>query len=231
MGADLWYYRKGAQRPAKHHLRIELENGNGLTCRFWWFGHVHLLTPQQLAKHRQTMRLGPSPMDVTPRQLVDVARQYPRGTAKSLIVDQEKLAGIGNAYAHDVLWKAGLHPQRKLATLSDEELTRYHGAIRYVMRRAIDKGGLEKDFHQRQGNLESVHELFLIGYKEGKPCPRCRTLIKKIRTGGTATFICPTCQRDRRSEQTRCAQPTHASKHNTRVKRSHVAKQGTKTRN
>ena len=79
MGADLWHYRKGTQLPAKYQLRIELTNGSGFTCRFWWFGHVHLLSPQQRSKHRQTAHIGPSPMDVTSQQLIEVARRYPPG--------------------------------------------------------------------------------------------------------------------------------------------------------
>jgi formamidopyrimidine-DNA glycosylase len=133
-------------------------------------------------------------LELPPRELIELAHRFPRSTAKSLILDQEKLSGIGNAYAHDVLWKAGLNPQRKLATLSDAHLTRYHSAIRYVMRRAMDKGGLETDFFQQQGNLKSFQKLFLVGYKEHQPCPRCHTPIRKIRTGGTATFVCPACQ-------------------------------------
>jgi formamidopyrimidine-DNA glycosylase len=89
------------------------------------------------------------------------------------------------------------------------------------MRRAIDRGGLEKDFHQQQGNLENVHELFLIGYKEGKPCPQCRTHIKKIRTGGTATFICPTCQPNRTPGQTRSIPKRQAAKPKKRRQEVH----------
>jgi formamidopyrimidine-DNA glycosylase len=217
MGADLWHRRRGAPPPAKYQLGIALDDGSGFTCRFWWFGHVHLLTPPQLPKHRHTARLGPSPLEVSPGDLIELARRFPRSTAKGLILDQEKLSGIGNAYAHDVLWKAGIHPQRKLVTLSDADLTRYHAAIRYVMRRAMDKGGLETDFFQQQGNLKSFHKLFLVGYKEKQPCPRCRTLIRKIRTGGTATFLCPACQPHRTTARRTHAAASHKPKSRRRA--------------
>jgi len=197
MGADLWHYRAGVPLPAKYQFRVELSDGTGFTCRFWWFGHVHVLTPEQLARHAQTARLGPSPTEISSKQLVALARRYPRSHVKSLILDQDKVSGIGNAYAHDVLWRASLHPRRQLKTLSDQELRTYHAAIRYVVRRAIGKGGLETDFFQQQGNLKSFHKLFLIGYKEDRPCPRCRTPIRKLRTGSTATFVCPRCQPER----------------------------------
>ncbi len=194
MGADLWHYRKGAALPPKYQVRLALQDGSGLTCRFWWFGHVHVLTPQQRQRHAPTARLGPSPLDLSPRALIELARRFPRSTVKSLILDQDKLSGIGNAYAHDILWRARLHPQRKLATLTDSEIGRCLGAIRFVVRRAIDKGGLEPDFFQRQGNMKTFARLFLVGYKERQPCPRCGAAIRKIRTGSTATFVCPACQ-------------------------------------
>lgn len=194
MGADLWHYGPGAQRPEKYQVRIGLDDGSGFTCRFWWFGYVRLLTPDKLPSFKETAKLGPSPLAVSAAEFAAIARRTPRSTVKSLIMDQEKLSGIGNAYAHDVLWEAKLHPQRKLGSLSDDELSRYHQAVATVMERAIGLGGLETDFFRGQGNLQDAGRLFLIGYKEGKPCPRCGTAIEKIKTGSTAGFICPTCQ-------------------------------------
>ncbi|HYF79467.1 MAG TPA: DNA-formamidopyrimidine glycosylase family protein [Symbiobacteriaceae bacterium] len=194
MGADLWHYAPGAERPAKYQIRIGLDDGSGFTCRFWWFGYVRLLTAAELPSFKETAKLGPSPLEVSADEFAAIARRTPRSPVKSLIMDQEKLSGIGNAYAHDVLWEAGLHPQRKLGSLSDAELARYHRAIVTVMERAIALGGLETDFFRGQGNLQDAGRLFLIGYKEGKPCPRCGTAIVKIKTGSTAGFICPSCQ-------------------------------------
>ncbi|HWI66093.1 MAG TPA: DNA-formamidopyrimidine glycosylase family protein [Symbiobacteriaceae bacterium] len=194
MGADLWHYPSGAVLPEKYQLRIGLDDGTGFTCRFWWFGYIRLLTAAELDGFKETAKLGPSPLAVTAAELAAIARRTPRSTAKSLIMDQEKLSGIGNAYAHDILWEAQIHPQRKLGALTDAELGRYHAAIAQVVNRAISLGGLETDFHRAQGNLSDAGRLFRIGYKEGKPCPRCGTAIAKIQTGSTATFICPQCQ-------------------------------------
>lgn len=194
MGADLWHYAPGAERPAKYQVRVGLDDGSGFTCRFWWFGYVRLLTAAELPSFKETAKLGPSPLEVSEDEFAAIARRTPRSTVKSLIMDQEKLSGIGNAYAHDVLWEAQLHPQRKLGSLSDVELAQYHRAVAAVMERAIALGGLETDFFRGQGNIQDVGRLFLIGYKEGKPCPRCGTAIEKIKTGATAGFICPSCQ-------------------------------------
>ncbi|HWI52112.1 MAG TPA: DNA-formamidopyrimidine glycosylase family protein [Symbiobacteriaceae bacterium] len=194
MGADLWHYAPGAALPAKYQLRIGVDDGAGFTCRFWWFGYIRLLAAAELPAFKETAKLGPSPLEITPAELTAIARKTPRSTAKSLILDQEKLSGIGNAYAHDILWEARLHPQRKLGSLTEADLVRYHGAIVRVMNRAMELGGLEPDFYRGQGNIHDAGRLFLVGYKDGKPCPHCGTAITKIQTGATATFICPACQ-------------------------------------
>lgn len=193
MGAELIHHSPGAAVPEKYQLRIGLDDGSGFTCRFWWFGYIRLVTAAELPEFKDVCKLGPSPMEITAAQLADIARKGPRSTVKSLILDQEKLSGIGNAYAHDILWEAQLHPQRKLGTLTEADLERYHAAIRRVMDRAIEMGGLETDFYRGQGNLGNP-EFFLAGYREGKPCRRCGAPISKIETGATATFICPACQ-------------------------------------
>ena len=199
MGADLWYYRPGGQLPSKYQFRLDLDDGAGFTCRFWWFGHLHLLSPLELPQHKETANLGPSPLELTAEGFGAIARQYPRATVKSLLLDQDKLSGIGNAYAHDIMWRAGLHPQRKLGSLSAEELDRYHAALQEVLHRAIELGGVETDFHRTGGNLNNWEAFMLVGYKAGQPCPTCGTPIVVLKTGPTKTYLCPCCQTGGRS--------------------------------
>lgn len=194
MGADLWHYSPGAELPGKYQLRIGLDDGSGFTVRFWWFGYIRLLSSEELPLHKETSKLGPSPLEITADEFAAIAAQYPKKTVKSLILDQDKVSGIGNAYAHDILWTAKLHPQRKLGTLSQDDLKRYHEAIRSIVTRAIELGGLETDFFGRGGNMKTWEKLFLLGYKDGRPCPRCGTPIEKLKTGSTQSFICPKCQ-------------------------------------
>lgn len=195
MGADLWHYRPGKELPAKYQFRLRLDDGSGFTCRFWWFGHIHLLSPAELHAHKETATLGPSPLEVTMTEFAAIARAYPRSTVKSLLLDQNKLSGIGNAYSHDILWQARLHPQRKLGSLSDVELKRFRDEARAVLSRAIELGGVEADFHRAGGNLNHWEAFMMVGYKQGQPCPACGTPLEAIETGATKTFICPECQR------------------------------------
>jgi formamidopyrimidine-DNA glycosylase len=113
---------------------------------------------------------------------------------KSFLLDQKKIAGVGNVYIQDILFEAKLHPKRKISTLSGKEIENLYHAIRNVLNRAIQLGGLayEKDIYGRKGTL-TIHK-FLVGYKAGQPCPICKTPIEKIKTGSTSSYICPRCQ-------------------------------------
>jgi formamidopyrimidine-DNA glycosylase len=115
-----------------------------------------------------------------------------RGAIKALLMDQSKVAGIGNVYIQDILFQAGLHPNRPISEITERERAALHRAIVTNLGEATRRGGLafEKDLYGRGGGIKR----FLIGYREGKPCPRCRTPIRKIRTGSTSSFICPRCQ-------------------------------------
>jgi formamidopyrimidine-DNA glycosylase len=104
------------------------------------------------------------------------------------------LAGIGNFYVHDILFLSRLHPLRTIDTLSDVEIEALARAIHERLQLSIDKGGAgyEVNLYGQKGGF--VMEDILIGYREGELCPACGTLIEKIKTGSTRSFICPRCQ-------------------------------------
>jgi formamidopyrimidine-DNA glycosylase len=110
------------------------------------------------------------------------------------LLDQKNLAGIGNVYAQDILFKAKLHPNRKISTLSKKEKGDLYHAVRDVLNHSIELKGLayELDFYGQKGKF--AVEDFLVGYKTGKPCPECGTTIEKVKTGSTSSYICPKCQ-------------------------------------
>jgi formamidopyrimidine-DNA glycosylase len=145
-----------------------------------------------LNKHKLTARLGISPIDeeFTLERFKNLLANK-KGGIKSFLIDQKNVAGIGNVYIQDILFQARLHPNRKISTLSEKEVTNLYNAIEDVLNRAIQLGGLayEKDFYGQKGKL-TINE-FLVGYKTGKPCPTCNTSIEKIKTGSTSSYICP----------------------------------------
>ncbi|MCX6094028.1 MAG: Fpg/Nei family DNA glycosylase [Candidatus Bipolaricaulota bacterium] len=180
--------------PEKWRICFDLDHSQSLAVNFWWFGYAHYIAPGKLAEHAMSASLGPNALDVSLaefRRLLDGRR----GAVKSFLLDQSKLAGIGNAYIHDILFRAKLHPLEAISRLSPQDVRRLHGAIRTELQRSVDKGGAfyEVDLHGRPGGFLGTD--LLVGYREGKLCPKCGTTIVKIKTGSTASFICPKCQR------------------------------------
>jgi formamidopyrimidine-DNA glycosylase len=112
------------------------------------------------------------------------------------------VAGIGNVYAQDILFKSKLHPNRSVSTLSTSEVKALYEAIREVLNKSIRLGGafFDTDFFGNKGGL-TMND-FLVGYKTGKPCPKCGAIIRKIRTGSTSSYICPECQKTVSTQKT-----------------------------
>jgi len=195
MNADLLHFTPNQKLPEKYHFKLTFTDKTGFTIQFQWFGYIHLVPERNLNKHKLTVRLGISPIDeeFTLEHFNKLLVNKKAGI-KSFLIDQKNVAGIGNVYIQDILFKAKLHPNRKISTLSEKEINNLYNAIRDVLNRSIQLGGLayEKDFYGQKGKL-TINE-FLVGYKTGKPCPTCETLIKKIKTGSTSSYICPKCQ-------------------------------------
>jgi formamidopyrimidine-DNA glycosylase len=179
--------------PEKHRVVFEFDDSQCLSINFWWFGYVHYVPSDRLDEHKMTAKLGPNALDLSIEDLQDMI-QGRRGRVKSFLLDQSKMAGIGNAYVHDILFIAGLHPLRTLDTLSEGEIERLADGIQRGLAPSLEKGGAfyEVSIYGKRGGF--VGEDILIGYKEGQPCPNCGTTIEKIKTGSTSSFICPGCQ-------------------------------------
>lgn len=196
MGGDLRYHKRASTIPKKYQLRLTFADHTALTATFWWFGYIHLVSDEELPKHKMTCRLGISPIEegFTADNLRSMLSGR-RGAIKSFLLDQKNIAGIGNVYIQDMLFKAKLHPLRRIETLTSLEIQVLHQAMLEVLRKSIELGGLayERDLHGRRGRYSAEH--FLVGYKENKPCPTCGTSITKIRTGSTSSYICPKCQK------------------------------------
>jgi formamidopyrimidine-DNA glycosylase len=192
MGGEILLVPRDA-RPEKVRLVFDLDDGTALAVNFWWFGYAHYVPPGELDRHKMTAKLGPNALDVTADDLRHMLAGR-RGRIKSYLLDQSRIAGIGNAYIHDILFLAGLHPLRTANSLSDAEIDALARAIHDGLQPSVDKEGAfyEVDLYGRKGRF--TMDDILIGYKEGQPCPTCGTPIEKIKTGGTSSFICPHCQ-------------------------------------
>jgi len=123
------------------------------------------------------------------REFAEHARAT-RRELRNLLMDQTFVAGIGNAYADEILWEAKLHPKRRVATLSDEEMSRFYRALVDVIARGVRE--VEEGMPPELGTKIRDH-MRVRGHK-GKPCPRCGTLIVKSRHGLDDMYLCPRCQ-------------------------------------
>jgi formamidopyrimidine-DNA glycosylase len=177
--------------PEKHRVVLDFEDGTLLIVNFWWFGFCHYAA--DLADHKMTAKLGPNALDLSLDEFRTLLRGR-RGGIKSFLMNQSRIAGIGNVYIQDPLFKAKVHPLRKINTLSDDEIKALWRAIRETLQESIDLGGSawEMDLYGTKGRWDSSQ--FLVAYREGEPCPECGTTVEKIKTGSTSGFICPHCQ-------------------------------------
>jgi len=142
--------------------------------------------------HPMVGKLGPNAIDLSLEELRALL-QGRRGAIKAFLLDQDRMAGIGNVYVQTPLWKARIHPLRPIPSLSDEEIAALWQAIRDVLQGSIDAGGapFELNLYGQKGGWDDP---YLFHWEEGAPCPACGTGLVKIRTGSTGSYICPGCQ-------------------------------------
>jgi formamidopyrimidine-DNA glycosylase len=179
--------------PEKWRIAFHFKDRTTLAVNFWWFGYTHYAAEGKLDKHTMSAKLGPNAIDVTRAELREML-QGRRGAVKSFLLNQERIAGIGNAYVHDILFLAGLHPQRIINTFTDDEIEALWDGIQKGLKPSLRKRGAfyERDLYGKPGGFKMKD--ILVGYREGKPCPSCGEKVVKIKTGSTPSFICPKCQ-------------------------------------
>lgn len=139
--------------------------------------------------------LGPEPLSDELTLPVFQKLLQRRRQIKPLLLDQHVLAGLGNIYADESLWRAQIHPCRRASDLNVTEVTRLRDAIRMVLRQAIAHNGTTFRDFRRPRNEAGEHQLVLAVYgRAGRPCRRCGALIERTVVGGRGTHYCPICQ-------------------------------------
>jgi formamidopyrimidine-DNA glycosylase len=180
------------------HLAIELEGGHDL--RFGdqrKFGRARVTLPEEVAA--LDARLGPEPFDtrLTGRRLHEAMRRR-SGKIKAVLLDQHFLAGLGNIYVDEALHRTRIHPEHTARDLTLSDATRLLGAIRHVLRCALDNQGTTFSTFENPYGESGANAAFLRVYGRGRtddPCPRCGTPLQHLVVGGRGTTICPRCQR------------------------------------
>jgi formamidopyrimidine-DNA glycosylase len=189
-------WRVDPSEVEKHdHFIVETDEGRRVALNDpRRFGSLDLERTDELESWPQFVALGPEPMDLDAR---DLRRGLKGRTAsiKVLLLDQRIVAGLGNIYVCEALYRAGIHPRRAGGSISLERLRRLVPAIHDVLAEAIEAGGSTlRDFASPDGELGYFSKRFAVYDREGRPCA-CGGTVKRIVQGGRSTFFCPRCQR------------------------------------
>jgi len=175
---------------------IALDDGGMLGYRdVRRFGTWRLLEHDELDLYLDA-RLGPEPLAASYRAAdLGAALSGRRRPLKAAILDQRTVAGIGNIYADEALWRARLHPRREAAGLDTDEVRALCQGIRAALRRGIACGGSTlRDYTQPNGEEGRMQREFKVYGRLGEPCERCGTLIERSVVAGRGTWTCPACQ-------------------------------------
>lgn len=182
------------------HVLLRLDDG----ARVVWsdprrFGLLLLSTEATLAQHPLVKDLGPEPLapEFSPKELLSALarRQVP---LKAALLDQKLVAGLGNIYVSEALFRAGLSPERLASTLDRPRAARLHAAIQAVLNEAIASGGSTlRDYVRVGGEAGGFQHRFHVYDRADQPCPRpgCRGTIRRTVQAGRSTYACSRCQR------------------------------------
>lgn len=186
--------------PIKHpqhvHVRLSFAGGHEPELRYWnprRFGRLSLLDRQGLDRY-VARRFGCDPLLVSRQHFLQLLKER-RGRLKPLLMHQQVIAGIGNIYANEILFRAGLHPNRMACRISDAARTKLYETMRTVLQEAIASGGSSvRDFFAPDGSEGRYRRSHLAYGKEGQPCPNhCGRQIRRL-LNERSSFFCPLCQ-------------------------------------
>lgn len=160
------------------------------------FGGVYALKREELASISTLATLGAEPLteDFTAEYLVKRLKNR-KSAIKSFLLDQKQVGGLGNIYADEALFRAGILPVRQANSLVREEVERLVEAVNYVIAEGIRDGGTTfRDYRNGEGEKGSHQDHLFVYSRTGQPCLRCHTAIMRCTVGGRGTHYCPSCQ-------------------------------------
>ncbi len=181
--------------PVAAHTHAFVELDDGLELRYTdirRFGRMLLVSESGKAQFHE--QLGQDPLEISEQEFLERLGGR-RARIKALLLDQRVLRGMGNIYTDESLWRARIHPARQAAQLDARQLKTLYRAMRQILSAAIRfRGSSISDYldaNGRPGGYQNKHRAY---GREGKPCSRCQTLIRRIIVAGRGSYFCPRCQ-------------------------------------
>ena len=181
------------------HARVIFKLGNGASLVYGdtrTLGTIHGLQAGERWRLKGLSEMGPEPLsdDFTAEYLQGVAQKR-KGAIKSFLLNQKYISGIGNIYADEALFLAGIHPQRPANMLTETECRKLADAVNEVIAAGIADGGTTFRDYQNGAGGKGGHQEHLYAYgRTGQPCRKCGTPMERITVGGRGTHFCPQCQ-------------------------------------
>ena len=185
-----------AELPNKQtRVILELENGTLYFNDQRKFGFIKVLDTKDVENDPFIQKLAKEPWQMQPEELYNKLQKH-NTSIKATILDQTIIAGLGNIYADEALFKAKIHPKTKASELTKEETKTLLESAKYVMEKSIESGGSTlKDYKKADGTKGDYLDKFAqVFNRQGQPCPRCGGIIEKIKVAGRGTHLCPYCQ-------------------------------------
>jgi formamidopyrimidine-DNA glycosylase len=186
--------RKPYEPVAAHtHAFVELDDGFELRYTdIRRFGQILLMPEERIGGFRQN--LGSDPLEISEKNFIAEIRAR-SARIKALLLDQSVLRGMGNIYTDESLWRARIHPARRGANLQPRELSKLHRAIRQILSNAIRlHGSTISDYLDAEGFPGEYQSRHRVYGRKGKPCPRCKSSIRRVIVAGRSSYFCPKCQ-------------------------------------
>jgi len=188
---------EGERSTSRRHLRARFALGDGR--ELWFtdprrFGEAFLVDDAGLGERFSKLGVEPLSEDFTPEALGRMAtgRTAP---LKSFLLDQAHIAGVGNIYADEALFRARLHPLSPAGSMRPEHREALHEGIVAALEAGIDGGGASiDDYRDGRGERGTMQDEFLVHTRAGEPCPRCDGTVARIVVSGRSTYYCPGCQ-------------------------------------
>jgi formamidopyrimidine-DNA glycosylase len=159
---------------------------------------MKLLPTSEIVNIPFFVKVGPEPLKdaFTFEDFIDRFKRKKRSVIKAALLDQTVIAGVGNIYADESLWRAQIHPETRVEALDKSDFERLYEAVRYVMNLSIEKGGsTARNYVNADGGKGNYLDYANVFRKEGTLCVRCGAEIIKTRVAGRGTHICPVCQK------------------------------------
>ncbi len=184
----IWFLRKGKQARTLEFSDLRK------------FGKIDLFNAAELEKRKDIQELGVEPLskEFTPEKLKEILKKYPKRNVRMVLMDLKLIVGIGNIYASEIPFEAGISPKRRVGRITQKEIKKLHGSIIKVLKKATElRGTSDSDYRDTAGAPGSFQKVMKAYNREGQRCKRksCSGIVKREKIGQRSAFFCPVCQK------------------------------------